>query len=77
MLSNNSSQGFFRPSWGIRQGDPLSPYVFVLCINVFVNALCDLANNTKSGLGFGLPQELPPFPAYFSLMTTFYFVKPI
>lgn len=42
ILWNGKKSESFKPSRGLRQGDPLSPYLFVMCME----RLCQMINST-------------------------------
>jgi hypothetical protein len=52
VLVNGSPMGIFYPSRGLRQGDPISRYLFLLCAECLSNLLC---NAEKKGYITGVP----------------------
>ncbi|XP_058071129.1 uncharacterized protein LOC131220184 [Magnolia sinica] len=53
MLVNREASGFFKPSRGLRQGDPLSPSIFIICADVLSRGL-----NRHVDQGHCLPYKL-------------------
>lgn len=51
---NYNTTDYFFPSRGLRQGDPLSPYLFIICMDVFVNMLSRSSMMGSSRVGFKL-----------------------
>lgn len=58
ILLNGQPKSFFKSSRGVKQGDPLSPALFILASEVLFRALNKLIEN-KNFKRFGLPRESP------------------
>ncbi|CAA7051877.1 unnamed protein product [Microthlaspi erraticum] len=58
VLINGSPKGLIRPERGIRQGDPLSPYLFILCAEV-LSHLMHQAGASRKVQGMKLSQSCP------------------
>jgi len=64
-MINEESNGFIRPSQGICQRDPLSPYNFIICMAVLSHRLCIESNQIKSGLDVKLSHHNITIPGLF------------
>jgi len=54
LLVNDEPSSLIKPTRKIRQGDPLSPYIFILCMEVMSNSLIKESLKPKSGVGLKL-----------------------
>jgi hypothetical protein len=45
IVVNGQRVGSIKPSRGLRQGDPLSPYLFLFCVEALSSMLCLVENN--------------------------------
>lgn len=55
VLLNGQPNGFFKSSRGIKQGDSVSPTLFILVVEVLGRALDALFDNPNF-IGFGMPK---------------------
>ena len=75
-MFNGSPARFFRSSRGLRQGDPLSPYLFVIGMEVLS---CLLKRAVEGNFIFGCRlgnREGGEMTTYYMLMILLFFVKP-
>jgi len=59
VLWNSPPMDFFRPTWGIQQGDPLSPDLFVMCMERLVHVVESMVAQRRLKpvtVGRGAPQ---------------------
>ena len=59
VLINGEAKGHIMPSRGLRQGDPLSPFLFILCTEVLISHIKH-AESSKAITGIKIARENPP-----------------
>ncbi|XP_056850920.1 uncharacterized protein LOC130506757 [Raphanus sativus] len=73
-LINGGAHGCVVPSRGIRQGDPLSPYLFILCSEV-LSGLCSKALEQGKLCGIKVARNSPPLNHLLFADDTMFFCK--
>lgn len=66
VLINGSPSGFSKASWGIKQGDPLSPYLFILLTEALSRRLKFLIDAKAIKHYKVSPRAIPIFHLYFA-----------
>ena len=74
ILVNGEAKGDIRPSRGLKQGDPLSPYLFLLC-SEGLNRMLQQAASNDTIRGFSLCKRGPKISHLFFAYDTLLFCK--
>ena len=59
VLFNGQPRGYITPQRGLRQGDPLSPFILILCTEALVSLL-NHAENQRKITGMRVSRASPP-----------------
>ena len=74
VLVNGEPSKVFHPSVGLRQGDPLSSYIFILCMEVLSKNLSKL-QNSKELVGLKIARTAPKISHLFFADDALFFFK--
>jgi hypothetical protein len=74
VLINGQPSHSFKPNRGIRQGDPLSPYLFILCADVFSNMISAKQDQSLIN-GLSIAQNAPKISHLFFADDSLIFCK--
>jgi len=75
LIINKKTCGFFKPTSGLRQGDPLSPYLFIICMDILAQRLYQQASLPKSGIGIQIAKGAHKIPCLFFMDDSLLFCK--
>lgn len=59
ILVNRIPWNFFKPNRGLRQGDPISPYIFIICAKYLGRYIYHRASIPKTGMGVKVAKQGP------------------
>ena len=76
VLINGESTSFFNPKAGLRQGDPLSSYIFILCMEALSTTLSK-AQEDKMIHGIRIARSAPSLSHLFFVDDALFFFKGI
>lgn len=62
VMINGNVGTLFTPEGGIREGDPLSPYIFIVCVEYLERLINYLVNQIKSGIGTKIDKDSHNIP---------------